>query len=113
MKPKSLLVAAGAVCGVAAAVATAWGFWTGSGNGVGSGASGSLNAPTSVTATMPNSLVRTVHVTWVIPTTPDNSAPSGFTVARSDGSTTSAACGTGSTPLPGSSTSCDDTSVPS
>src|SRR4051812_31615236 len=113
MKPRNLLIAIGAIWGSVAVASTAWAFWTGSGVGAGVGAATTMNAPTNVTATVPNPSVRTVHVTWVIPSTPNGSAPSGFTVARSDGTTTSAACGTGAPPLPGSSTNCDDTNVAS
>src|SRR5436305_1544024 len=112
MKRRSLLLAVGVIWGFIATVATAWAFWTGSGVGAGTGAVGVANAPTNVTATQPNPAARTVHVTWVIPTTPDGSSPSSFTVARSNG-TTAAACGTGTTPLPGTTTNCDDTNVAS
>ena len=113
MKPRLLIPAAAVLFGVAAAIGTGWAFFTTSGTGTAAGAVRQMNAPTNVTATVPNPSVRTVHLTWVIPTTPDNSAPNGFTVARSNGTTTSAACGTGSTPLPGTSINCDDTNVPS
>src|SRR3954447_23353154 len=114
MKPKILVVVAGVIAGSAAAVVTGWAFWTGSGGGAGAAAVGAgLSAPTTVTATVPSASVRTVHVTWTAATTPDGSTPSGFTVARNNGTTTSAACGTGTAALPGTSTSCDDTNVPS
>jgi hypothetical protein len=113
MKRRRILLAVGGIWGFFAVVASAWAAWTGSGVGVGAAAVGSANAPTSVTATQPNTALRTVHVTWAIPATPDGSAPSSFTVARSNGSTSTAACGTGTTPLPGTSTNCDDTNVAS
>src|SRR5947209_15974594 len=113
MKPRNLLLAAGVICGFLAAAATAWAFWTGSGVGSGVGAVSTMSVPTNVTATLPNPSVRTVHVTWATPNTPDNSSPSGFTLARSNGSTSAAACGTGATPLPGTAISCDDTNVAS
>src|SRR4051794_28658362 len=107
MKRRNLLIAIGVIWGFFAVVTAAWAFWTSSGLGSGGAATGTMNAPTNVTATQPDTTLRTVHVTWVIPTTPDGSAPSAFTVARFNGPTSSAACGTGTTPLPGTAIYCD------
>jgi hypothetical protein len=91
--------------------AAAWAFFTGSGQGQGAAAVGTLAAPSNVAAVMPSSSVRTVRVTWTAPVAPDGS-PVSYLVSRSDGSVATAACGTGTTPVSGSVT-CNDTNVPS
>src|SRR5438034_432324 len=113
MRPIRLLAIAGTLGASAALATAAWAFFTSTGSGLGAATVGTFSAPTAVTATVPDSTVRTVHVAWTAPSTPDGSALAGYTVARSDGVTTNAACGTGSAALAGTATSCDDTSVPS
>ena len=113
MRPSRLLVIAGVLAGSAMVAVSGWAYFTASGVGQGSAAIGTLNPPTGVTATVPNPALRTVHVAWTAAPTPDGNNPIGYTVARSDGTTTSPACGTGTAALAGTATSCDDTSVPS
>jgi hypothetical protein len=81
----------------------AWGFWSGPGAGTGSAATGTLAAPTPVTASAPPG-GGSVGVTW----TASNRA-TGYDVTRvrnSDGTTTTA-CGTTQT-----GASCTDLNVP-
>src|SRR5437879_2164453 len=108
-----LMVAAGVIAGSAAAAVAGWAYFTAIGSGPGAASVGGLAPPTGVTASVPDPTVRTVHASWTPATSPDGSGLAGYTVARSDGSATSAACGTGTTPLAGTATSCDDTNVPS
>ncbi|MEV0788881.1 hypothetical protein [Kribbella sp. NPDC050459] len=84
----------------------AWAFWTASGAGTGSAATGTLDAPTNVTAVATPG-IGTVPVTWTA-----SSQATGYYVTRvrnSDG-TTAAACGTSAT-QPTTATSCDDAGV--
>src|SRR4051812_41960513 len=104
------IVFVGALAGAAMIAVSAFAFFTTIGSGQGAAATGTFSAPTSVSATVPNPAVATVHLTWTAPTPPTGSLD-GYTVSRSDGTTTAAACGTGTTPLPGTAISCDDTSV--
>src|SRR5438270_10490154 len=82
MRRIRLLLFIGVITGCAAVVGSAWAFFTATGSGHGAAAVGSMSAPTNVAASVPNASLRTVHVTWVTPTTPDNSTPTGFTLAR-------------------------------
>ncbi|MGW5192832.1 Ig-like domain-containing protein [Kribbella sp. NPDC004138] len=84
----------------------AWGFWSAAGAGTGSAATGTLAAPTPVTASAPPG-GGTVNVAWTA-----SARATGYVVTRvlnSDGTTT-AACGT-TQASPTSATSCDDLSV--
>ena len=99
---RTLILLGGGVIAVSAAIAmAAWAFFTATGLGQGAANVGTFGPPTGVAATVPSATVRTVHVVWTAPSTPDGSALAGYTVARSDGSTSSAACGTGTSALAG------------
>lgn len=89
---------------------TAWAAWTTSGGGTGSATTGTLSAPTAVTATAPSG-ASSVSVSWSAPST--GVAPTGYRVDRTDttSGTTSSACGSSSTALL-TGTSCTDASVP-
>ena len=99
------LVVLAAVCCLALGVA-AWGFWSTSGTGSASATTGTLYAPTAVTATAG---AGTVTVSWTAPTS--GPSPLGYYVTRTSGGTTTAACGTSPTTLT-SAGPCTDTSIP-
>ena len=113
MRPSRLWVVAGGIAASAGIATVVWAYFTAQGSGQGGAPVGSLAPPTGLVASVPSATQRTVHLTWTAPTTPDGSALSGYTVSRWNGTTASPACGTGSTALSGTSTSCDDTSVAS
>ncbi len=100
-----VLVVAGFLLVAGAAMA----YWSSAGTSAASASTGTLNAPTAVTA----SGVGSVTVSWTGST--GTTAPQGYYVVRtrtSDGVTTPA-CGTSRTALTASSsTSCTDTGVP-
>ncbi len=103
------LVLAAVVLGLMTAGGIAFAYWTTPGSGTGSALTGTLNAPTGVTASAtPGS--STVSVSW----TPSagTPAPTGYRVVRTTTSTSVAvdACGTTSSLVTGST--CNDTSVP-
>jgi hypothetical protein len=97
---------------VAAAPANA--YWPGTGTGSGSAGVGTLNPPTAVSANAsPGS--STVAVTWTASSTAGSAVePEGYYVTRattSSPNTPLPACGSSSTSLITSATSCNDTSV--
>ncbi len=93
--------------GVLAVVGGAWAYFTSTGSGTGAAATGLLNPPTSVNAGPASGI--TVPVTWTASVTGGGAvAPQGYYVTESNGSTTSPACGTDSTHLITSATSCTD-----
>ena len=89
---------------------TAWAAWTALGGGTGQATTGTLVAPSAVTATAVSG-ASSVGVTWTAPST--GVSPSGYRVDRTDTSSgsTVAACGSSSSSLV-TGTSCTDTSVP-
>ena len=97
------------VAGFLLVAGVAMAYWSSAGTGTASASTGTLNAPTAVTA----SGVGSVTVSWTGST--GTTAPQGYYVVRtrtSDGVTTPA-CGTSRTALTASSsTSCTDTGVP-
>jgi hypothetical protein len=103
-------VAVGALAALVVTSGVAYAYLSATGSGSGSASTTTFSPPTGVTATTPSA--GTVQVAWTAPTAPDGGDPTGYTVARSDGSTTNPACGTGTAALAGTATSCDDTSVP-
>ena len=96
---------------VLGAVAT-WAYWTTQGVGTGSASTGTINAPTAVTASnTPGSPL--VVVSWTNSTPAAGVSPTGYYVTRvrnSDGATFNA-CGS-SPASPTATTPCNDTSVP-
>jgi hypothetical protein len=82
----------------------AFGYWKSSGAGVGSGSTGTLQAPTSVL--VPATSAGTVGISWTA--SAGTLAPTGYYVTRTTGSTASAACGSGPAALL-TATSCVDT----
>jgi hypothetical protein len=107
IRSRRTIIAAGTTLATFAVTGVAWAYWTASGSGSASATTGTLNAPTAVTA---SSTVGTgsVSVSWSAPTA--GVTPSGYYVTRTSGSGTAAACGT-SAASPTTSTSCTDTSV--
>ena len=89
---------------------TALAYWKASGSGTGSGAVGSLNAPTAVSATAG---IGTAHVSWTASTTAGGRpAPTGYYVRRWSGALPTAAGGNCGTPAaPVNQTSCDDAGI--
>lgn len=85
----------------------AFGYWGTTGSGVGSASTGTLNAPTRVTA---NSTAGSgsVSVNWSAPT--GTLGAQGYLVTRTGNGTSTAACGTSASML--KATSCTDSSVP-
>lgn len=85
----------------------AWGFWGGTGTGTGSATTGTLAAPTPVTAVAPPG-GGTVGASWTAP-----ARATGYSVirVRTSDNATAAACGT-SQASPTTATSCDDLNVP-
>ena len=103
-----LLVTLGAVAGTVGLAGAGWAYFTSSGTGTASAAVGTLNPPTGVT--VPETSTGTVTVSWTASVaSPPAVAPTGYYVERLSGATPSAACGTDSTLVSG--TSCDDTAV--
>lgn len=86
--------------------------WTTTGNGLGSGGVGTLDAPTGVSAAP---TYATVTVTWAAATPPDG-VLDGYVVSRDDGATSVPACGTDigapATFIPAGTLTCADTLVP-
>src|SRR5205085_12108140 len=80
--PKKILVVAGVIAGSAAAGVAGWAYFDATGSGPGAGAVGGMAPPTGLTATVPDSKVRTVHLAWTAPSSPDGSGLSGYTVTR-------------------------------
>ncbi|MGZ0151929.1 hypothetical protein ACXJJ3_33065 [Kribbella sp. WER1] len=76
----------------------AWGFWGGTGAGSGAATTGTLAAPTPVTATAPPG-GGTVHLTWTAPPRATE-----YDVVRVSAGATTSACST-------SATACDDLNV--
>ncbi|WP_374969163.1 Ig-like domain repeat protein [Terrabacter sp. BE26] len=89
---------------------SAWAFWTGTGSGTGGATTGTLVAPSGVSATSSAGSSAAV-VSWTAPT--GAVAPAGYRVDRVDTATgtAAAACGTSATSLL-TSTTCTDASVP-
>src|SRR5206468_1451206 len=87
-------------------------YWHSTGAGTGSGTAGTLNPPTSVTATSSSS---TVTVNWTAPTPPSGTLDS-YTVTRYAGATPTNACGTdpatSATFIPNGTLTCNDLTVP-
>ena len=107
MSARRRLVAILAVVGVLAVGGAAFAYFTSTGSGTGAAATGRLNPPTSVHAGPVSGI--TVPVTWTASATGGGAvAPQGYYVTESNGSTTSPACGTNSTHLITSGTSCTD-----
>jgi len=101
------MAAVAVTVGALAIVGGAWAYFTSSGSGTGSATTGTLNPPTSVTAGPASGI--TVPVQWTASSTGGSAAtPQGYYVTESNGSTTSPACGTDSTHLITSGTSCTD-----
>ena len=104
---RSLVTLLIAVLGAIGMVVAAWAYFTSTGSGTGAAATGTLNPPTSVNAGPASGI--TVPVTWTASATGGGAvAPQGYYVTESNGSTTSPACGTDSTHLITSGTSCTD-----
>lgn len=101
------------MCVCAAGALATWAYFTSTGAAAGTATVGRLSAPAQVTATIPDSSVRSVRVAWTAAPSPDGTSLKGYTVQRSDGSTATAACGTAAAPLAATATTCDDTGVPS
>jgi len=113
-----LLVLAAAILGTLGLAAAGWTYWTthGSGAVAASATVGTLNPPTTVNATFPDTTVRTVHVTWHPTTDPGGGAltgpDEGYYVQRYLGSAASPACQSApNSLLSGSTVSCDDLGV--
>ena len=87
-------------------------YWTSTGTGSAAGSVGTLNEPTAVTA---NASGTTVAVNWAAPSTSSSAVtPDGYYVTRASTSspnTPTPACGSSSTNLITTATSCSDTSV--
>jgi hypothetical protein len=96
--------------GLLGVASAALAYWTAQGHGTASTTTGTLAAPTAVTATAPAGS-STVSVAWTA--SAGSPTPAGYYVARTDAtsSATAAACGTSATTLT-TSTSCSDGSVP-
>jgi hypothetical protein len=92
------------------ASSTAWAAWTALGGGTGRATTGTLVAPSALTATSVSG-PSSVGVAWSAPST--GVAPNGYRVDRTDttSGSTVAACGSSSSSLV-SGTSCTDASVP-
>ncbi|HZC71152.1 MAG TPA: Ig-like domain-containing protein [Jatrophihabitans sp.] len=104
---RRILVPVAAIAVVLAGAGISWAFWTTSGTGTASGTTGTLYAPTDVTASGGGG--STVSLSWTASaSSPSAPTPTGYYVARVSGDTSSAACG--GTTITG--TSCADTSVP-
>jgi hypothetical protein len=82
----------------------AYGYWTGGGAGIGVASTGTLQEPTLVQ--VPSTSSGSVDVSWTA--SAGKPAPTGYYVTRTDGSTFSAACGSGPD-APILATSCVDT----
>ena len=107
MSTSRRVIAVLAVVGLLAVGGAAWAYFTSSGSGSGAAATGSLNPPTSVNAGPTSGATVPVH--WTASSTGGSAAtPQGYFVTESNGSTTSPACGTDSTHLITSGTSCTD-----
>ena len=89
---------------------TAWAFWTTAGRGTGTATTGTLGAPSGVSATSPAGS-SSVAVSWTAPSS--GVVPAGYWVERTDTATGSkaAACASSASSLL-TSTSCSDGSVP-
>ena len=89
---------------------TAWAFWTTAGRGTGTASTGTLVAPSGVSATSPAGS-SSVAVSWTAPSS--GVVPAGYWVERTDTATGSkaAACASSASSLL-TSTSCSDVSVP-
>jgi hypothetical protein len=85
----------------------AFGYWTSIGSGIGSGSTGTLAAPTTVT--VPTYSLQSVAVSWTAST--GSPTPQGYYVTRTNGGAAVAACASSPTTLI-TGTSCSDTSVP-
>jgi hypothetical protein len=89
--------------------AIASGYWPAQGGGAGFGSTGTLAAPTSVTA---SAAAATVTVNWTAPSAPNGGAVNGVYVLRYSGGVASAACGSSiGSLLVAASGSCADTGV--
>ena len=107
MSARRRLVAILGVVGVLVLGGAAFAYFTSTGSGTGAGATGTLNPPTNVSAGPATGI--TVPVSWTASATGGGAvAPQGYYVTESNGSTTSPACGTDSTHLITSGTSCTD-----
>jgi hypothetical protein len=95
-----------------AGVASAWAYWTSSGDGVATASTGTLNPPPPPTLSYTKGTAA-VEVDWSPGSTlNDGTTPAqGYYVTRDNGSTTSPACGTSPTAL-ATTTSCTDEAVP-
>ncbi len=88
--------------------ATAWAYWSSTGDTTASVTTASLEAPTDVTAVVRGT---TVDVSWAPPSS--GLAADGYYVTRHTDGTTSPACGTSPTSLTAASaTTCSDVAVP-
>jgi len=92
-----------------ATVATAFAYFTNSGQATGSATTGTLNPPTGVSGVQTPG-TGTVSVSWTA-STGTTPAPAGYYVVRNDGTSDSAACNTSPASLI-TSTSCNDLLVP-
>jgi hypothetical protein len=90
----------------------AWGYWTVTGSGSAHAATGTLNAPLTVTVPA-TSNTASVHVTWTAATLSTGQTAQGYYVTRirNSDSASSPACGT-SAAAPVGTLNCDDLSVP-
>lgn len=114
MRTRRILLAlvalvAAAIAGTTSAIA----YWSTTGNGSGAATVGTLNPPTGVHA-VGSAGTGSVTVTWTASAVAANApAPSGYYVVRYDAADQSAAaCGSDSTHLITSATTCTDTLVP-
>jgi hypothetical protein len=90
-------------------VAPASAYWKSAGVSSSTAATGTLLAPTNVTAGAPSAGSRSVAVTWTA--SAGTLRPSGYIVTRTSGGITVAACGSSAT-TPVTTTTCTDTNVP-
>ena len=93
---------------------SAWAYWTTIGHGTASATTGTLNAPTDVSATsVPGS--GSVQVGWTDSTLSNGTPAQGYYVTKTTGGTTTAACNSSdTTTVAGGSSAlaCDDPNVP-
>ena len=88
--------------------ASAWAYWSTTGDSAASVTTASFEAPTDVAAAVRGT---TVDVSWTPPSS--GAAADGYYVTRQSGGITSSACGTSpESPATASSTSCSDVAVP-
>ena len=105
---RRLLIPFGGLLAALLAVGVAWAYWSTSGTGAATATTGTLNPPTSVTASA-NPGLGSAQVSWTASSGP--LLPTGYYVLRFLGATSAPACGTSASSTT-SATTCSDSSVP-